>query len=306
MNCTENKLKKIAIVQFIDHPMLDSCRKGFLDGLKKLGYQEGKNIILDYQNAQGDMSLNNNIASKFGKGNYDVIFSIATPTSQALKQATELTQIPVIFAAVTDPVSLGLVKSLESSGNNFTGTSDARPYYDQLHLITLILPSAKKIGIIYNSYDANTQYAMKQVRTSANLLGLSLIESPITNTNEVRLGARIIANQLDCYFIIADSTTMSAAPIIIKTGNESNKPVFAGDPETFDLGCLAGIGISYYNLGLANAEMVHKIIADRLKPSQIPIVVSPNPELMINLKIAEKHNLHIPDSLIALAERIVK
>lgn len=302
----ESKVKRIAIAQYIDHPMLDECRKGFMRGMEDLGYIPDKNIKYDYQNAQGDMNLNYNIAEKFGKGNYDVIFSIATPTSQALKKTTSNTQIPVVFGAITDPVSAGLVKSLESSGNNFTGTSDQWPYYNQLKLITEILPKAKTIGIIYNSGEANTEFAMKQTRMAADSLDLILKESPITNTNEVALGANVLINKVDAIYITADNTTMAAAPVIIKIANENNIPVFAGDPGTFDAGCIAGIGVSYYNLGLANAKMVDMILKNEKKPSQIPVVISDKPELMLNMAVAKKLGINIPEYIVKKADKVVK
>lgn len=300
-----NKVKRVAIAQFIDHPMLDDCRKGFMKGMEDLGYIPNENIKYDYQNSQGEMSLNYNIAEKFGKGKYHVIFSIATPTSQALKKATLHTQIPVVFGAITDPVSAGLVNSLESSGNNFTGTSDQWPYFNQLKLITEILPQAKSIGVVFNSGEANTEYAMKQTRIAADSLNFKLIESPITNTNEVAIGTKILINKVDAIYITADNTTMAAAPVIIKIANENNIPVFAGDPGTFDAGCIAGIGVSYYNLGVANAKMVDMILKNEKKPSEIPIVVSDNPELMINTSVAKKLGINIPKNIINEADKVV-
>lgn len=306
-NCNDNKnLKKVAIAQYIDHPMLDECRKGFMDEMAKLGYKENINITYEYLNAQGDMSINSSIAEKFGKGNYDLIYSIATPTTQALKKSTHKSQIPIVFGAITDPISAGLVNSLENSGNNLTGTSDVWPYYDQLKLIKLIIPAAKNIGVVYNVGETNTEYAISQTLKSADSLGFKIIKSPITNTNEVSNGAKSLVGKVDAIYITADNTTMSAAPIIIKIGNENNIPVFAGDPGTFKSGCIAGIGVSYYNLGIANAKMADQILKGKKKPADIPIVISDNPKLMINLKVAESLKIDIPASIIDKADEKIE
>lgn len=305
ISCKNKKhIHEIAIAQYIDHPMLDACRKGFMDKMQELGYKENVNVHYTYLNAQGDMNINKSIADKFGKGNYNVIFSIATPISQALKKSTELSKTPIIFGAITDPISAGLVKSLQSSGNNFTGTSDVWPYYEQLKLIKQIMPNAKNIGVVYNSGESNTEYAMKETLKSADSLGLSIIESPITNTNEVSLGAKNLIGKCDAIYITADNTTMSAAPVIIKIGQENNIPVFAGDPGTFEAGCIAGIGVSYYDLGVSDAIMVDKILKGE-KPTNIPIVTSKNTELMVNLKIAKSLNISIADSIVNCAVKII-
>ena len=297
---------KIAIAQYIDHPMLDECRKGFMDKMDELGYKQDVNVSFDYLNAQGDMNVNKSIADKFGKGKYDIIFSIATPITQALKKTTELSKTPVVFGAITDPVSAGLVNSITSSGNNFTGTSDKWPYYDQLNLIKKIIPKAINIGVVYNSGESNTEFAISETKKAANKLNLNIIESPITNTNEVALGTKNLIGKVDAVYITADNTTMASAPVIIKIATENNIPVFAGDLGTFESGCIAGIGVSYYNLGVSNAIMVDKILKKKINPSDIPIVISENPELMVNLKIARALNITIPDSIINNAVVIAK
>ena len=114
---------EIGISQFVEHPALDSAREGFIDALKDAGYEDGKNIKIDIQNAQADMPTTQTIAQNFVSKDKDLILAIATPSAQAAYNATK--DIPVLITAVTDPVQAGLAKSLESSGNNVTGTSDA-------------------------------------------------------------------------------------------------------------------------------------------------------------------------------------
>jgi putative ABC transport system substrate-binding protein len=303
---TEKKVYKIAVGQYIDHPGLDAVRKGFYDQMAKLGYKEGDNVQYDFQNCQGDATLTQNISNKFCDGSYDLIFAIATPISQAVKKGTAQNHTPVVFGAITDPVSAGLVNSLQSPGGNLTGTSDAWPYLKQLELIKKILPNAKNIGVLFNPGEANTTYAMEQTRNAAKQLGLNLVEAPITGTNEINAGVLSIVNKVDAFYVTADNTTMAAAPGIVKVATEKKKPVFAGDPGTFDAGCVAGFGVSYYNLGVASANITNDILKNGKKPSDIPVIISDNPELMINLVVAKQLNISIADTIVSDAQKVVK
>lgn len=302
----QKKVYKIAVGQYIDHPGLDAVRKGFYAQMQKLKYKEGDNVQYDYQNCQGDATLTQNISNKFCDGSYDLIFSIATPISQAVKKGTVRSHTPVVFGAITDPVSAGLVNSLKSPGGNLTGTSDAWPYQKQLELIRDVLPNAKNIGVLFNPGEANTTYAMEQTRIAAKQLGLNLIEASISGTNEINAAVLSIVNRVDAFYVTADNTTMAAAPAIIKVATEKKKPVFAGDPGTFDSGCVAGFGVSYYDLGVASANITNDILKNGKKPSDIPVVISENPELMINLLVAKKLNISIPKTIVSRADKVVK
>jgi len=303
---SDKDLYSVAIAQYIDHPGLDAVRKGFYDQMSKLGYIENKSIKYDYQNCQGDGVLTQNISNKFSNGNYDVIFSIATPITQALKKGTSKNQKPIVFGAITDPISAGLVSSLENPKENLTGTSDVWPYYKQLELIKRIMPNVQRVGVLFNPGEANTTYAMEQTRSAAKELGFELIEAPITGINEIRTGILNIANKVDAFYVTADNTTMAGASAIVKTATEKGIPVFAGDPGTFDAGCVAGLGVSYYNLGVANANMVNDILKNGKKTAEIPIVVSDAPELMVNLLVAQKLNVTIPNEIIESADKLIR
>ena len=140
----QQKMIQIGVLQFASHPALDSAREGFVDYLTQAGFKDGEKIKLDLQNAQRDMSIARTIAKKFVTDDKDLIYTIATPASQTA--AKETTTIPIIFNAVTDPVKAGLVKGIESSGNNMTGVSDFIPVKSQIELLLKIAPQVKKIG----------------------------------------------------------------------------------------------------------------------------------------------------------------
>ena len=166
---------KIGVTQIMEHQSLDSARKGFIKALEKEGYGE-KNI--EYQNAQGDFGTAQIIANSFKNDNKDLILAISTPSAQAAYNTTK--EIPIIITAVTDAKSSGLV------GENITGTSDAAPIYKQLEVAKKLLPQIKKVGVIYNTSEQNSQIQVEQVKEEGKKLGLEVIEAGITNVTDMQ------------------------------------------------------------------------------------------------------------------------
>ena len=154
----EGKKFKIGISQFAEHPALDDVRKGFEDELKSLGV----NADIIYKNSQGDTGVAGVIAQKFVSDKADLIFGIATVSAQAAKQSTD--KIPVLFSAVTDPVNSQLVKTIDKVGGNVTGTTDATPMEKQLGLFQKIDPKIKKVGIIYNTSESNSEIQVAKAK----------------------------------------------------------------------------------------------------------------------------------------------
>src|SRR3954451_742888 len=151
----EKETVKIGITQLVEHDSLDKAREGFIAALKDAGYEEGKNLELDYQNAQGDMNNNMAIAQNLVADQNDLILAIATSSAQSVAQATK--DIPILFTAITDPVGASLVESLEQPGGNVTGTSDTHPdaIKNTINSIKEFFPDTKKVGVIYNSGESN-------------------------------------------------------------------------------------------------------------------------------------------------------
>jgi putative tryptophan/tyrosine transport system substrate-binding protein len=141
-----DRMVTIGITQIVEHPALDADRKGFIDEFKDQGYVEGKNVTIEVHISQGNMATANTIAKGFVGRSVDLIYSIATPTSQAAANATKT--IPIVISSVTDPVGAGLVKNLEQPGGNVTGTTDRSPVDRQMDLIREIVPAVSRIGVI--------------------------------------------------------------------------------------------------------------------------------------------------------------
>ena len=151
---SKNKTYNVGILQLVEHPALDAANKGFVDGLKSKGFEEGKNIKFDKQNAQGDQSNLQTIAQRFANNKEDLICAIATPAAQTVANVTK--EIPIVGTAITDYKEAKLVKDPEKPGTNVTGTTDMNPIDQQLDLLLKIVPKAKTIGILYNSSEINS------------------------------------------------------------------------------------------------------------------------------------------------------
>ena len=172
---------KIGINQFAEHPALDAVRIGFEEELKALGIE----AEFDRKNAQADVPTATKISQKFAEDQVDLILAIATISAQSAKTATSESKIPVLFSAVTDPVSAELVASMDKPEGNLSGTTDMAPMDKQLKLFTELDPSIKKIGIIFNTGEANSEAQVKMAEEMAAELGLTIVTVGINNINEV-------------------------------------------------------------------------------------------------------------------------
>ena len=163
---------KVGVLTLMHHPALDQIYKGFVHGLAEEGYHNGKNITIDYQNANGDQSNLKTMANKLVNENSTVLFGITTPASQALANSTK--KIPIVLGAVTNPQGAGLVKNNKRPGGNVTGISDQAPVKEQLQLVHKFMPHAKTLGIIYTSSDSSAVTEYKEFMKYAKQMHLNL------------------------------------------------------------------------------------------------------------------------------------
>jgi putative ABC transport system substrate-binding protein len=278
---------------------------GFMQEMERTGFTEKAGVVFDYQNASGDLSTARSIAEKLVNSRCSLIFTIATPMSQAVQKAGEGKNIPIIFGAITDPVSAGLVQSMERPGGDITGTSDRWPYEQQMELIREALPKARRVGVVFNPGEANTRYAMERTRAAAKTLGLQLVEAAISGPNDIIEAVESIIRKSDVLYVPADNTAMAGATTIVKTADKYRVPVIAGDPGTFDAGCVVGLGVSYKELGVEAARLAGRILRDKEKPGNLPVVVSSRPKLMVNLKVAGTLNVKLPDGIVSRADVVL-
>ncbi|CCQ92245.1 ABC-type uncharacterized transport system,periplasmic component [[Clostridium] ultunense Esp] len=290
---------KIGVTQIVSHPALDGARQGFVDALKANGFEEGKNVTYDFQNAEGSQDTAKSIADKFVSNKVDLILAIATPTAQAAAQTTK--DIPIVITAVTDPVSAGLVASMEKPGGNVTGTTDMNPVKEQLQLVTR-LTTGKRLGILYNSGESNSEVQVKMAQDAAKELGLTVELSAVTNSSEVKAAAESLSSKVDAFYVPTDNTVVSALEAVIGVAEAKKIPLVVGEGDSVKRGGLITYGIDYYQLGYQTGEMAVKILKGEAKPADMPVESQKNLKLYVNETEAKKVGIEIPQDLLDKAD----
>ncbi|HEU4963238.1 MAG TPA: ABC transporter substrate-binding protein [Bacilli bacterium] len=287
----------IGITQIVEHPSLDAARKGFIQALKDDGYEEGKNLKLDIQYAQGDMSNNMTIAQKLVNDGDDLILAISTPSAQAVAQQTK--DIPVLFTAVTDPLGAKLVDSIEKPGANVTGTSDTHPdaIKNTIKSIKDFFPDAKNVGIIYNSGEQNSVVNVDKAKEELKANGLTAVEATITNSSEVKQAADSLVGRCDVIYIPKDNTVVSALESVISVANDKDIPLFVGESDSVKRGGFAGYGFEYFDLGYKTGQMAIDILKNGKNPSDIPVGFPDDLNLVLNETAAKEQGITLTDDM---------
>ncbi|WP_314006491.1 ABC transporter substrate-binding protein [uncultured Streptococcus sp.] len=275
---------RIGISQFITHQSLDATREGFVDELAKQGYVEGKNIEIHLQNAQGEQRNLKTISQQLSESS-DVVLAIATPSAQSLANTTQTT--PVIFSAVTDPVSAKLVESREHPGGNVTGTSDqsSDAISTQINLIKKVLPKAKTIGILYTQSEPNSVVQKDEAKRLLEEKGFTVVEKTILDSNNVKAAAESLMTEVDMVFVPTDNIISSTMETVKQVSIKHKVPVFGGSTEMIALGGLYNYGTNYEELGRQTARMLVRVLRGE-KPENIAVELPEKLELHTNQEMA--------------------
>jgi putative ABC transport system substrate-binding protein len=298
---TSSKVLKIGIVQIVEHPSLNTIREAFIAKLAESGYKDGENIKIDYQNAQGDQNNLKTICQKFVSDKSDLIVAIATPSAQAA--AGETSDIPILFAACTDPVGSGLVSTIEAPGKNVTGTSDAVSAEKIMELAKRITPNIKKIGALYNSGETNSISVVNNLKEYAKKNGMQVIEGTVTNSSEVQQVTQSLAGKVDAIFSPIDNTIASAMPVVAQVADAAKKPVYVGADSMVKDGGLATYGVNYTVLGQETANMAVEILKGK-NPGEMPVKMMTDMNIYVNKDTAKAIGITIPEDVIKEAKQI--
>ena len=282
---------RIGISQFITHQSLDATREGFVDELAKQGYVEGKNIEIDLQNAQGEQRNLKTISQQLAESS-DVVLAIATPSAQSLANTTQTT--PVIFSAVTDPVSAKLVESREHPGGNVTGTSDqsSDAISTQINLIKKVLPKAKSIGILYTQSEPNSVVQKDEAKRLLEEKGFTVVEKTILDSNNVKAAAESLMAEVDMVFVPTDNIISSTMETVKQVSIKHKVPVFGGSTEMIAVGGLYNYGTNYEELGRQTARMLVRVLKGE-KPENIAVELPEKLELHTNQEMADALGIDI-------------
>ncbi len=285
---------QIGISKLISHPALDAIEEGIKDYLNENG------IVAAYetQTANGEISTASSIAQLFKTKGKDLVVGIATPTAQAL--ANVFTDIPVVFATVTDPEAAGLM-GIE----NVAGTSDMVPVKEQLNLIERIT-GAKSIGMVYTSAESNGITLMETMRKACEEKGIELVTASVSNSAEVMMAAQSIIDRVDAMYVSTDNTVISAIASLSEVCSSNNVPLFSSDTtSSFGTEVLMAGGFDYYQSGRLTGEIIKRVL-DGEKPEDIGTVYLDKLEIYINLDVAEQLGISIPDDILSDAVYIIE
>jgi len=298
----DDKPLTIGITKIVAHPALDALEKGLMEVV----LETYPDAVFDNQNANGEMSTASSIAQKFKTDKVDLAVGIATPTAVAL--ANVITDVPVIFCAVTDPVDAGLVPSFEQSAGNITGISDMTPVKDQIALLKE-LTGIKSLGHVYSSGEANAVRLAEMAEEACNELGIEFVPSTVSTSAEVKQAAQAIAGRVDAFYVSTDNTVVSALASLGDVAAKEGIPILSADPSSApDNGVFLAWGFDYYKMGRATGELVVEVLQGA-DPASIPtrfMTSVDDIELFINLDIAEKLGITVPADLSAKAKTIVE
>lgn len=300
------KVFKVGVTQFVDHPALNLDQKGFLEQMKTEGFIDGQNVKFDIQNSQGDPNLAKTIADKFVADKVDVILAITTPSSQAAAQATKGTGIPVVFIAVSDAVGSGLIKANDQpTGTNITGVYSADPVEKQMDLIGETVPNMKRLGVIYNAGEANSVSNVDRIKGYVKGKNWNVVEASVAGSNEVQAAAQSLVGRVDAVFMPQDNTVMSALEALLKVLQDNNLPLFTGDIESVKRGAVGTIGNDEYDCGRQGAVLVSRILKGEKAGDIVPEEIRKR-TLMVNSTAAGKIGLSLPKSVLDKADEVIK
>jgi putative tryptophan/tyrosine transport system substrate-binding protein len=298
--------KKVKISTIVEVPQLVETRDGILKGLEESGFEDKRNIEVDYQTANGNMSTQQQIAKKFVGDGADLIIAITTPTAQAMASVT--TSIPIVFATVTDPIKAKLIPQFKAPGGNITGVSDAPPLAAQLALFREIAPNLKKLGFIYNPGLDSSNATLERLREEGAKLGITIVEAAAPTTNEVIPATKKLVGNVDAIYVPNDTTVVAALETVVKVGQETRIPVFTGETRGVDRGAVASVGLNYIEVGRMAGHMAAAVL-EGAKPGDVDAVVAyqamPNFVVVVNKSAAAAMGVSIPEAVLKRAARTV-
>jgi putative tryptophan/tyrosine transport system substrate-binding protein len=280
--------------------------EGLRDGLRQLGYEDGKQILLEIRDTKSDLKLVEEAARTFERERVNLIYAVTTSVATVVKNVTS--QIPVVFSVGTDPVGSGLVQSFGKPGGRFTGvqysTTDLTG--KRLEILKEMLPKLSRVVIIYNPNNRMSVEAAALAREAARQFGVQLIERQATSVEELRqrVGA-LKAKEADAYFYISDSMVTSQAQLVIDMATSKKLPTMFAEQNLVAMGGLASYGQNFYETGRLSAKYVQKIMTGA-PPGDLRVEIVDKFELVINLKTAKQIGLTIPPNVLARADKVIR
>ena len=302
-SCNKNDGKyTVGIVQLVTHPALDAATEGFKQALiDELG---AENVTFDVQNAGGETAMCKTITDTFATTGVDLIMANATPALQAAAKSTKT--IPILGTSVTEyGVALEIENFSGTVGGNVSGTSDLAPLAEQAKMITDLVPTATKVGLLYCAAEANSVYQVNVIKEALEAKGITCTEYKFNDTNDVSNIAAQAAKENDALYVPTDNTAASCANAIYNAMGENKKPLIAGEAGICS-GCgIATLSIDYSDLGYATGKMAAKILKGEAKISEMPIEYAPEFTKQYNDQICKDLGIDT-DALVAAGYVVIE
>jgi putative ABC transport system substrate-binding protein len=282
--------------------------EGFKEGLKDLGYVEGKHIMYEVRNAKLDREALRQFAQEFVQKKVDLIFTATYVGASLAKEATAAAGIPVVFGPAGDPVETGLVKSITTSGNNLTGVStlSLELTAKRLEMLSRMIPKAKRIAVVYNPDDRFSQEVVRQTYRAAEKLALNVVECHGRNADEVRASVGALRKgTVDAVFAIPDVLVNNQVDRLSGIARDLRLPYFVHIRSLVERGALASYGINTFQIGKQAARLADKVL-NGTRPAEIPIETPRKLELVINVRVAKEIGLVVPNEVLREADAILR
>jgi putative ABC transport system substrate-binding protein len=290
----------VSVHLLVEHPSLNASVQGFKNALAESGLE----VVFAEHNAQNNVATSQQIVTQIIGEKPDLILTVGTMTSQ--QTVNKIKDIPILFTAVTDPVTAQLVDSMAKPGGNMTGTTDMSPLAEQLDLIKDIQPDVKNVGIIYNPGEDNSRVQVDIIKKAAEGLGLNIVEAVAPNNASVYSAAQSLVGKVEAIFLPTDNTVISSFESVIKVATERKIPLYCAESDSVRKAGTAALSLSYYELGRQTGRMAVKILKGEAKPADLPVETQERFDLLVNQAFNAEIGLEVPAAVLERAKEILK
>jgi len=280
--------------------------EGLQDGLRSLGLEPGKDVILEVRDTQGNRGAIGEAAKSLEESKVNLLCTISTTVTTAAKAATK--QVPVVFAIGTDAAAQGLVESLAKPGGRLTGVQRLSSDFTgkRLEILKEMFPSLHKVVTFYDPGDNVARQAAKLAQEASRKLKIELKEQPVSSVAELRRAiGGLDRKDADAFVYISDAMVTTQSRYIIETAKAKKLPTMFSEPELVTEGALAAYGVSLYNEGRLLAKYVQRVLTGT-SPKDLPIESFSKYELGINLITARELGITIPQSVLFRADKVIE
>ena len=279
---------------------------GLREGLRELGFEEGKQYILHVHDAQGDLKAVEPAARELERDNVDLIYSVTTTVTLATRGATK--RVPIVFYAGADPVAMGLVESYRKPGGRLTGVHGQQTDLTakRLDVLKAMMPKLRRAVVFYSPDNPAARSSLASLRDAARQLKVELVERRVASVEELRASLRSLRpGEVDALVYVADAMVTSQTGAIIDAARIKRLPTMFQEPASVAMGALASYGISLQAAGRLSAKQVQRILQGAA-PGDLPVEQLARPHFVLNLKTAKELGLTIPTAVLVQADEVIR